>query len=182
MKVGRKRPRKTNIMVLGFDLRYWLHLFLAYSYTFIFSNFPSPFYRGLSALYSLPSCILAFHLEGLDLFPLILVPSGLHWKASTLGYKLWWHCSGVISPLMWPAKWVQSIECKGDGCFIYIISFFTCDKSSSLSSVYAWWSLELVFDPPEDIRVSSGSSSIVVSLDLWWVAHIYLHYFLLYLR
>ena len=78
----------------------------------------------------------------------------------------------IIFPLIWPAKCVQSFECKGDGCFIYIISFFTCDKSSSLSSVYAWWSLELVFDPPEDIRVSSGSSSIVVSLDLWWVAHI----------
>ena len=46
------------------------------------------------------------------------------------------------------------------------------DKSSFSSSVYTWWSSELVFNPPEYIRVSSGSSGIVVSLDLWWVAHI----------
>ena len=46
------------------------------------------------------------------------------------------------------------------------------DKSSFSSSVYTWWSSELVFNPLEYIRVSSGSSGIVVSLDLWWVAHI----------
>ena len=47
------------------------------------------------------------------------------------------------------------------------------DKSSSSSSVYAQWSSELFFNPPKDIKVSSGSLSIIVSLDLWWVAHIF---------
>ena len=133
-------------MVLGFDPRYWLHLFLAYSYTFIFSNFPSPFYRGLSALYSLPSCILAFHLEGFGSFPLILVPSGLHWKISTPGFELWWHCLGVIFSLMRLAKWVQSIECGCDGCFIYILPFF------------ARWQIFLLF---------LGLCSVVFRISTW---------------
>ena len=36
-----------------------------------------------------------------------------------LGCELWWHYSGVTQPLMRRAKWVQSIKCGGDGCFIY---------------------------------------------------------------
>ena len=90
--------------------------------------FSSPFYKGLSALYSLPGYISAFHLEGLGLFPLILVPSGLHWKAFTPGYELWWHCLEVISLLMWPTKSVQRIECRGDWCFIYTLPFFACPQ------------------------------------------------------
>ena len=86
-------------MFLGFGLRYWLHLFLDYNHTFILPFFSlmslSPCYRGLSALYSLLGCILAFHLEGLSLFLLILVLSRLHWKASIPCYELWWHCSRV---------------------------------------------------------------------------------------
>ena len=92
----------------------------------------SPYYKGLSALYRLPGCILAFHFEGLSLFSLILIPSRLHWKTSMLCYELWWHCSWVISSLMWLAKWVQNIECGGDGCFIYNLPFFTCWQISLL--------------------------------------------------
>ena len=34
---------------------------------------------------------------------------------------------------MWSVKWVQSIECEGDGCFIYILLFL------------AWWQIFLLF-------------------------------------
>ena len=52
------------------------------------------------------------------LFLQILVSSGPYSKVSLLGCELWWHFSWVIPPLMRPAKWVQSIECGDDGCFI----------------------------------------------------------------
>lgn len=71
------------------------------------------FHRGLSALYNLPS--------------------GLHWKVFKPGYELWWHCSGVIFSLMQSAKWVQSIECGGDECFIYILPFLI------------WWQIFILF-------------------------------------
>ena len=54
-------------MLLGIGLRYKLHLFLGYNDDSLFPfslDVSSPFHRGLSTLYSLPGCILAFHLEG----------------------------------------------------------------------------------------------------------------------
>ena len=47
-----------------------------------------------------------------------------YWKVSLLGCELWWHCSGVIPPLIQLAKWVQSIECGGDRCFICTLPLF----------------------------------------------------------
>ena len=133
MRVGQNELWGAYIIFLWFGPRYRLHLFFDYNHTTciaIFSSLicSSPFYRGLSTLYSFICCILVFHLKGLGLFPLILVPSGLHWKTFTPSYKLWWHCLGIIFPLIWPAKCVQSFECKGDGCFIYIIPFFACQQ------------------------------------------------------
>ena len=72
------------------------------------------------------SLFSTFHLEGLGLFSLILVPSKLHWKASTPSYEQCWHCSGVIFSLIRQAKWVQIIECRVNGCFTCTISFFAC--------------------------------------------------------
>ena len=59
------------------------------------------------------------------------------------------YCLGIILPLMWPAKLVQCIECRGDEYFAEKLPiFFTC-MSLLLSSVFnllvqvAW--LKLVF-------------------------------------
>jgi len=83
MRVGQNELRGAYIMFLRFGPRYGLHLFLDYNHTtciaiFSFLICSSPFYKGLSTLYSLLGCILVFHLKGLGLFPLILVLSGLH--------------------------------------------------------------------------------------------------------
>ena len=101
----------------------------------------------------------------------LLVLSGLHWKASTPNYELWWHCLRVISSLMHPAKWVQSIKSKGDGCLSALFPSLLADKSSSSSSIYARWYSKLVLSPSKDIRVSSGSSGIIISLGLWCVIY-----------
>ena len=63
----------------------------------------------------------------------MLIPSELHYNVSTPSYELWWHHLRVISLLMWSVKWVQSIECEDDGCFIYILLFL------------AWWQIFLLF-------------------------------------
>ena len=64
---------------------------------------------------------------------MILVLSGPYEKVSLLDCELWWHWLGVISSLMWLTKWVQSIECEGDECFI-------CTLLS-----LAWWQTFLFF-------------------------------------
>lgn len=145
----------------------WFTITLLY-FSFLSKCF-IPLYKGLSALYSLLGCILAFHLEGLTSFLLILVPWGLHWKASTLGYELWWHYSEVIALLMQPTKWVQSIECGDDGCFICTLPFFACWQIF----FFVLGLCPMVLSPSEDTKVSSGSLGIVVSLGLWWVVYIF---------
>ena len=163
-------------MLLGFGPRYQLHLFLDYKYTLISLPILKKsfllLYKDLSALYSLPCYILVFHFEGLGLFPLILVPSGFHWKASTPSYELWRHCSGVISSLMQPAKWVQSIECGGDECFFCPLPFFACRQIFLLFLDLWRWTSEFVLGPSKDTKISSGSLGIVVSLCLQWVVYI----------
>ena len=72
---------------------------------------------------------------------------------------------------MHPAKWVQSIKSKGDGCLSALFPSLLADKSSSSSSIYAQWYSKLVIGLSEDIRVSSRSSGIIVSLGLWCVIY-----------
>ena len=45
------------------------------------------------------------------------------------------------------------------------------NKPSFLSSVRAWWSLELDFGPSEDVSVSLGSLGILILMGLWLCYH-----------
>ena len=57
-------------------------------YCLFFSNVIIPLLQRSFHLIQPPGCILAFHFEGLDLFPLILVPSVRYWKAFIHCYEL----------------------------------------------------------------------------------------------
>ena len=72
---------------------------------------------------------------------------------------------------MWLAQQVQSIECRGDECFIYTLPSFINDKPSTLSLECVQCSSELDFSPSENVSVSSGSSGILILMGLWLCYH-----------
>ena len=82
--------------------------------------------------------------------------------------------SWVISSLIRLTKWIQSIECGCDGCFICLFSFLTRQQILLLNLGLCPTAISIGSRPPKDMLVSSGSSGVIVSLYLQMVAHIFL--------
>ena len=74
---------------------------------------------------------------------------------------------------MRPTKWVQSIECGGDECFICLLLFLTRQQIFLLFLGLFLMAFSIGPRHPEDMSISSRSLVVIVSLYLWWVVCIF---------
>ena len=130
----------------------------------LFSKFFRPIlFRSPFSLHNYLESILTFHLYN-------------HW--SLFGYlsyqgfvgggktccKLWGYCSGVILPLMWPAKLMQCIKCGGDEYFAWKLPLFLICTSLLHFSVFCLLVQVACLNPSKDclfLELLRWSTSLV---------------------
>ena len=87
------------VKLLGYTICYHFLSPLSFAFFLLFFLSPLLFRRIFPTIYSCLNHILALHLEGYWSFQRYL---SHHCFASGggVGYKMWWHCSGIILTLM----------------------------------------------------------------------------------